>query len=112
MRSYVIGDFATFAAESTRVAKNLIKYTVQDGLSGNGVLSSMAARRLAGITVAGLGFDALSERSKILMGITDKDEDAIETVGEPWEFGVPQLFLSGINKKMEMFLYKQFQQEL
>lgn len=99
MRSYVIGDFATFAAESTRVAKNLIKYTVQDGLSGNGVLSSMAARRLAGITVAGLGFDALSERSKILMGITDKDEDAIETVGEPWEFGVPQLFLSGINKK-------------
>ena len=99
MRSYVIGDFATFAAESARVSKNLIKYTIQDGLSGNGALSAMAARRLAGITAAGLGFDALSERSKILMGITDKDEDAIETVGEPWEFAVPQLFLSGIEEK-------------
>ena len=99
MRSWAIGDFATFAAESARVSKNLFKYTIADGLSGNGTLTQMAARRLAGLTAAGLGFDALSERSKILMGITDKQENSLETVGETWEYAVPQLYLSGIEKQ-------------
>ena len=99
MRSWAIGDFATFAAESARVAKNLVKYTVADGLSGNGTLTQMAARRLAGLTAAGLGFDALSERSKLLVGLTDKQENALETVGETWEYAVPQLYLSGVEKQ-------------
>jgi hypothetical protein len=63
LRLAPIGDFATFAAESTRVAKNLIKYTIDDAISGNTVLTGEAAKRMAGITIAGLGADVLAEKS-------------------------------------------------
>ena len=96
LRGYPIGDFATFAAESTRVAKNLIAYTVEDGLSGNSVLMNMAARRLGGMTIAGLGADVLSKKSMMMMGITEDERDAADIVGPQYNYDVPQLYLSGV----------------
>tara|TARA_Y100000114_G_C11761456_1_gene329990 strand:+ start:906 stop:4724 length:3819 start_codon:yes stop_codon:yes gene_type:complete len=97
LRYMPIGDFATFAAESARVAKNLIKYTVNDALSGNAQLTKMAAKRLAGMTIGGIGADYLSEKSKMLVGITDKEEEALKTIGPSWEYFAPQIYL---DKKM------------
>ena len=99
LRTMPFGDFATFATESARVAKNLIKYTVQDALSGNEALTKMAARRLAGMTVAGLGAEALHNKSKMMFGISDDQEEALNTIAEPWEYGVPQIYLSGVEKQ-------------
>ena len=98
LRLAPIGDFATFAAESTRVAKNLIKYTIDDAISGNTVLTGEAAKRMAGITIAGLGADVLAEKSKMLMGITDKDYNAIRNLGPTYYFLNKHLYLSPIKK--------------
>ena len=98
LRLAPIGDFATFAAESTRVAKNLIKYTIDDAISGNTVLTGEAAKRMAGITIAGLGADVLAEKSKMLMGITDKDDNAIRNLGPTYDFLKKHLYLSPIKK--------------
>ena len=99
LRTWILGDFATFASESARVAKNLVKYTVQDALSGNEALTKMAARRLAGMTAAGLGADVLQHKSKMMFGISDDQEEALNTIAEPWEYGVPQIYLSGVEKQ-------------
>tara|TARA_R110002110_G_scaffold213460_1_gene426722 strand:+ start:467 stop:4204 length:3738 start_codon:yes stop_codon:yes gene_type:complete len=96
LRGAPIGDFATFAAESTRVAKNLIAYTVEDGISGNSVLMSLAARRLGGMTIAGLGADVLSKKSMMMMGVTEDERDAADIVGPQYNYDVPQLYLSGV----------------
>jgi len=93
-----VGDFATFAAESLRVSKNLMKYTIQDALSGNAALTGMAARRMAGMTIAGLGGDYLHNKSQILMGITDEQSEALQNTGERWEFLSNQIYLSPIKK--------------
>jgi len=97
LRVAPVGDFATFAAESARVAKNLVTYTVKDALSGNGTLSAMAAKRLAGMTAAGLGADYLAEQSKLFVGISDKEEEALRTIGPSWENLAPQIFLDKKN---------------
>ena len=96
LRGAPIGDFATFAAESTRVAKNLIAYTVEDGISGNSVLMSLAARRLGGMTIAGLGADVLSKKSMMMMGVTEDERDAADIVGPQYNYDIPQLYLSGV----------------
>jgi hypothetical protein len=96
LRGAPIGDFATFAAESTRVAKNLIAYTVEDGLSGNSVLMNMAARRLGGMTIAGLGADVLSKKSMMMMGVTEDERDAADIVGPQYNYDIPQLYLSDV----------------
>ena len=96
LRGAPIGDFATFAAESTRVAKNLIVYTVEDGLSGNPELMNLAARRLGGMTIAGIGADVLSKKSMMMMGITEDEKDAADIVGPQYSYDIPPFYLSGI----------------
>ena len=96
LRLMPIGDFATFAAESTRVAKNLIKYTIDDAISGNATLTGEAAKRMAGITVAGLGADVLAEKSRILMGIDKEDDDSIKNLGATYDYLNKHIYLSPI----------------
>ena len=96
LRNKPIGDFATFAAESTRVAKNLVAYTVEDALSGNPELMSLAARRLGGMTIAGLGADVLQAKSQVMMGISDDEKEASYIVGPSFNYNVPQFYLSGV----------------
>ncbi len=98
LRLAPFGDFATFAAESLRVSKNLMKYTINDAMSGNSVLTGMAAKRLAGMTMAGIGGDFLWNKSKMLMGITDDQSDALQMTGERWEMRNPNIHLSPIKK--------------
>ena len=96
LRNKPIGDFATFAAESTRVAKNLVAYTVEDALSGNPELMSLAARRLGGMTIAGLGADVLQAKSQVMMGISDDEREASYIVGPSFNYNVPQFYLSPV----------------
>ena len=96
LRNKPIGDFATFAAESTRVAKNLVAYTVEDALSGNPELMALAARRLGGMTIAGLGADVLQAKSQVMMGITDDEKEAAYIVGPSFNYNVPQFYLSPV----------------
>ena len=99
LRFMPIGDFATFAAESTRVAKNIVAYTIEDGLSGNPELMSLAARRLGGMTTVGLGADVLQSKSMLMMGITEDEKEAIDIVGPQYNYDVPQFYLSPIESK-------------
>lgn len=99
LRLAPVGDFATFASESVRVAKNLFKYTLEDAISGNAALTASAAKRLAGMTAAGLGADMLAEKSRILMGIDDEQEKNIQNIRPPYEFMAPQVYLSNIYKR-------------
>lgn len=98
MRGLPIGDFIAFPAEMMRTSKNLVKYTIKDLTSGNPELQKMAAKRLAGMTAAGLGGDALSEHSRQYFGITDAQEDAIDGIVPSYEQGQNRVYTSKINK--------------
>ena len=92
----VFGDFVSFPAEVIRVSKNLAKYTYDDLLSGDPALQQMAAKRLAGMTVVGMGGDMVSDLSRNMAGITDEQEAAINTIVQPWEYNQDRIYLSGI----------------
>ena len=94
----VFGDFVSFPAEVVRVTKNLGKYTYDDLLSGDPVLQQMAAKRLAGMTVVGMGGDLLSDFSRNMAGITDEQEAGINTIVQPWEYNQDRIYLSGITE--------------
>lgn len=98
MRGLPIGDFIAFPAEMIRTSKNLVKYTIKDLTSGNPELQKAAAKRLAGMTTAGLGGDALAEHSRQYFGITDAQEDAIDGIVPSYEQGQNRIYMSGINK--------------
>ena len=51
-------------------------------MSGNAKLSVAAAKRLAGMTAAGVVADYLSEQSKMFLGISDKEEEALKTISD------------------------------
>lgn len=99
LRGWIVGDFATFATESARVAKNLVKYTVQDALSGNAVLAKAAAKRLAGMTAAGMGGNYLANKSRILNNVTDEEDEALDMIGPSYDYGVDRIHLTGRTKQ-------------
>ena len=57
---------------------------------------SLAARRLGGMTIAGLGADVLSKKSMMMMGVTEDERDAADIVGPQYNYDIPQLYLSGV----------------
>lgn len=56
------------------------------------------------MTMAGLGGDFLWNKSKMLMGITDDQSDALQMTGERWEMLNPNIHLSPIKKLMVVLL--------
>lgn len=72
-----VGDFVAFPAEMIRVSKNLVGYTLKDLASGNPILMEAGAKRLAGITLVGMGGDYLKNKSMQLMGISADQDEAI-----------------------------------
>lgn len=98
LRGAPVGDFIAFPAEMIRTTKNLVKYTIDDLASGNKELQKAGAKRLAGLTAAGIGGDALSAHSRQYFGITDDQEDAINNVVPSYEAFQDRIYMSGINK--------------
>ena len=97
LRYSALGDFLSFPAEMIRVSKNLGMYTLRDIASGDPVLAAMGAKRLAGMTVIGMGTDMLSDYSRNLVGIDDKQEMAINNTFAPsWERNTDRIYLSDI----------------
>ncbi len=97
LRYSALGDFLSFPAEMVRVSKNLAMYSLRDIASGDPVLAAMGAKRLAGMTVVGMGTDMLSDFSRNLSGIDDKQEMAINNTFAPsWERNTDRIYLSEI----------------
>ena len=97
MRSLPLGDFLSFPAEMIRTSKNLAKYTLKDATSGNAVLQKEAAKKLAGMTSIGLLPGAAMEYSKQAHGITNDEEDAINTTAPAFEAFSNRIYMSGLN---------------
>tara|TARA_R110000765_G_scaffold37429_4_gene82909 strand:- start:4866 stop:8624 length:3759 start_codon:yes stop_codon:yes gene_type:complete len=97
MRSLPFGDFLSFPAEMIRTSKNLAKYTLRDAVSGNTVLQKEAAKKLAGMTTVGFIPGMAMEYSKQSHGITNDQEDSINSVAPNYEAFSNRIYMSGIN---------------
>ena len=98
LRASPLGDFLSFPAEMIRTTKNLAKVTLQDAVSGNDVLQKEAAKKLAGMTVVGMAPSLLMDYSRVAHGITNDDEDAINSLAPNYEAFSNRVYLSGVNK--------------
>ena len=98
LRASPLGDFLSFPAEMIRTTKNLAKVTLQDAVSGNAVLQKEAAKKLAGMTVVGMAPSLLMDYSRVAHGITNDDEDAINSLAPNYEAFSNRVYLSGVNK--------------
>jgi hypothetical protein len=98
LRASPLGDFLSFPAEMIRTTKNLAKVTLQDAVSGNSVLQKEAAKKLAGMTVVGMAPSLLMDYSRVAHGITNDDEDAINSLAPNYEAFSNRVYLSGVNK--------------
>jgi hypothetical protein len=98
MRAMPIGDFVAFPAEMARVSKNLVKYTIDDFLSGNPVLQRQAYKRAAGITSAGAVIpETMEAYSAEKYGISDEQREALDSIDKPYYMGSNKVYLSPIN---------------
>lgn len=93
LRYMPIGDFAAFPAESTRIAKNLVKYTLDDLTSGVPALENAAKRRLAGMTSVAIIPEAAEDMSARLFDYSQEDQDAIKKVDAPFYAGSNKVFV-------------------
>ena len=101
LRALPLGNFVAFPAEIIRNSMNLAKYAWKD-ISGTtaremraqgvtnineGAIRAMGYKRLAGMTAAGVAGDAMVEQSKQIFGISDEEEEAVNSVVPEWEKG-------------------------
>ena len=98
LRKMPIGDFLSFPAEMTRITKNLVKYSIQDVMSGDPALMTAGAKRLAGLTAMGAAPTLISEKSRVAMGITEDQAESLENLGKDWEYKTDKIYLSPIQK--------------
>ena len=98
LRYSPIGDFAAFPAESTRVAKNLIKYTLDDLTSGVPVLERAARRRLGTMTGVAIIPEAAEDMSAKVFGYSQEEQDAIKKVDAPFYTGSNKVFTNQLRK--------------
>jgi len=98
LRRAPLGDFLSFPAEMTRVSKNLALYTLKDLKSGSPVLRREALKRLGGMISVGLGTDIISDYSKQVMGIDERQSNALNMVIDDYEKDVPKLFTSPVHR--------------
>ena len=98
MRAMPIGDFVAFPAEMARISKNLVKYTIDDFLSGNPVLQRQAYKRAAGITSAGAVIpETMEAYSAEKYGVSDEQREALDSIDKPYYMGSNKVYLSPIN---------------
>ena len=98
LRYSPIGDFAAFPAESTRVAKNLIKYTLDDLTSGVPILERAARRRLGTMTGVAIIPEAMEDLSAKVFGYSQEEQDAIKKVDAPFYTGSNKVFTNQLRK--------------
>lgn len=98
LRNLPVGDFLAFPAEMTRITKNLFKYTMQDLKSGDAELVKQGAKRTAGMVAAGYAPYFISEKTRLINGITEDQAEALENIGKDWEYNQNKIYLSPIKK--------------
>lgn len=98
LRVGILSDFLSFPAEMVRISKNLAKYSLQDIASGDAVLQGQGLRRLAGFTSVGIAGDMLASYSADMMGLTSKQQEAVNDLGASWEYNTDKIYLSGLNR--------------
>ena len=93
----VIGEFAAFPAEISRITKNLFTYTANDLASLDPALMAAGAKRLAGINALAITPYAMQQYSREINGITKEEEDAIErSIVSDFDYMSPRIYLSPI----------------
>jgi len=111
LRALPLGNFVAFPAEMIRNSLNLAKYAWKDisgataremraqGIKVNdNAIRAMGMKRLAGMTAAGVAGDAMVEQSKQMFGISDEEEQALNSVVADWEKGTNKIFLGPIKR--------------
>jgi len=98
LRGAAVGDFMSFPAEMTRITKNLVKYTLDDITSGDDELFKQGAKRLAGLTIAGTAPTIFEKYSMHVNGITEEQNERLNTIVEPWNYRGDKIYLSPIAK--------------
>lgn len=98
LRAAPLGDFAAFPWETMRTSKNLLVGSIRDIRSGNPELVKAGYKTLGGMTTVGLMGDMLSDYSSQVMGVSPTQRDSINNLGATWEYNIPKIFLSGVEK--------------
>jgi len=82
IRDMPFGNFVSFPAEIHRTTINIVKEAAKELRSGNNVLRARGAKRLTGFMTAGLGFGVAAKTSGDLMGWTEEERKAHDTLAE------------------------------
>ena len=94
LRGAPVGDFLAFPAEMTRISKNLLKYTMQDMVSGNAVLTGEGMKKLAGLGVVGVAGDAAQNYTANLFGISPDQDQAFNKLFPVYAKDTAKIYLS------------------
>jgi len=98
LRAAPLGDFAAFPWETMRTSKNLLVGSIKDIRSGNPELKKAGYKTLGGMVSVGVMGDMLSDYSAQVMNISPEQRDAADNLGARWEYNIPKIFISDINK--------------
>jgi hypothetical protein len=97
LRAMPIGDFVAFPAEMARITKNIVKYNIEDILSGNAELQKRAYKSVAGLTSAGAVIpETMEAYSAEKFGIDDDKREALDAIDKPYYSGSNKIYLSPI----------------
>jgi len=102
------GDFVSFAEESIRTSKNLVKYTLKDAYNAGfkasdenfnaAALRQAAATRLAGMTVAGSLGTIAHNLTMSAFGITKEQDNAMNLLGPGYNVNQDKLYYGPIQR--------------
>ena len=82
LREMPVGNFVAFPAEIVRTSYHIIKTGVEEAASGNAVLRKRGLARLAGFTSTNLGWYAVGSAGYNLLGFTEQQNEALNTLNE------------------------------
>jgi len=86
LREMPLGNFVAFPAEILRTSAHIMKTSLDEMLSGNAVMVDRGRRRFAGYVTTNLGWYAAGSESAHLLGWTDEEIKAHNTLQERPEY--------------------------
>ena len=95
-----IGNFVAFPTEMWRTSANILRQGAKEIGSGNKELVVRGSQRLAGFTTAMTGVSGLAYQSAQLAGLTEEEQEAVQTLSNtPWSKS-PRIITRGEDGKL------------
>ncbi len=91
-----LGNFLSFRSEVIRTTKNVIKTGLREVKSSNPVEQAMGRKRLIGMAASLAAIPVAAQVSKMMMGVSDDEDEAVRLFQAPWTRNSAFLYLEPI----------------